>query len=31
MVWLLHKVRLEWVPVAEPSFVNPTFVRVLNE
>lgn len=31
MVWLLHKVRPEWVPVAELSFINPTFVWVLNE
>ena len=31
MVWLLHKIRPDWVPVAEPSFINPTFVWVLNE
>jgi len=31
MVWLLHKLRPEWVPVAEPGFINPTFVWVLNE
>lgn len=31
MVWVLHKIRSQWVPVAEPGFINPPFVWVLNE
>jgi hypothetical protein len=31
MVWVLHKVRPQWVPVAEPGFINPPLVWVLNE
>ena len=31
MIWVLHKIRPQWVPVAEPGFFNPPFVWVLNE
>jgi len=31
MVWVLHKIRPQWVPVAEPGFINPPLVWVLNE
>ena len=31
MVWVLHKVRPQWVPVGEPGFINPPLVWVLNE
>ena len=31
LVWMLHKVRPEWVPVEEPAFFNPPIVWVLSE
>jgi len=31
MIWVLHKIRPQWVPVREPAFINPPFVWVLND